>query len=253
MSKTNPNVNKKKNGKEEHKLENGKKENNENEYANNPNYYKNYVVEYKNYDLKPGEKPAHIYTIQITNSMFTEEICEVYLKYEKAVHKRDRDPNQLQRFLCNSPVYDPERDTEIANSPSVLFNFELDKKRTYKDEGVYPGLGSYFMQHRIDGKLIAVGVIDILKTILHSAYFFYDPDYSFLSMGVVSAIREMEYMTFIRNNFNAEMRNYHLSEMVPTCPKVNYKLNYKPGYVICPRTKHMIKYEEVKDVVEMIA
>jgi len=30
------------------------------------------------------------------------------------------------------------------------------------------------------------------------------------------------------------------------CPKVNYKLNYKPGKLICPRTKAIVKYEDVK-------
>lgn len=33
------------------------------------------------------------------------------------------------------------------------------------------------------------------------------------------------------------------------CPKVNYKLNYRPGLLICPRTHEMIKFEDVKDQV----
>lgn len=54
------------------------------------------------------------------------------------------------------------------------------------------------MYHRIDGKLVAVGLIDITNTILNSAYFIYDPDYSFLTLGVVGAIRELEYMRLIK-------------------------------------------------------
>lgn len=38
-------------------------------------------------------------------------------------------------------------------------------------------------------KLIAVGVLDILPRCVSSVYFFYDPDYSFLSLGVYSALR----------------------------------------------------------------
>ena len=34
------------------------------------------------------------------------------------------------------------------------------------------------------------------------------------------------------------------------CPKVNYKLNYKPGILICPRTKIEVKYDDIKDKVE---
>lgn len=38
-------------------------------------------------------------------------------------------------------------------------------------------------------KLVAVGVIDILPQCTSSVYFFYDPDYSFLSIGTYSALR----------------------------------------------------------------
>lgn len=58
------------------------------------------------------------------------------------------------------------------------------------------------MYHRIDGKLVAVGFIDILNEIFNSCYFIYDPDYSFLSLGVVGAIRELEYMRMIKQKYN---------------------------------------------------
>lgn len=41
----------------------------------------------------------------------------------------------------------------------------------------------------VTGKLIAVGVIDILPRCVSSVYLFYNPDYSFLSLGVYSALR----------------------------------------------------------------
>jgi len=28
------------------------------------------------------------------------------------VHKKDRDKDQLKRFLCSSPIYDPENPTD---------------------------------------------------------------------------------------------------------------------------------------------
>lgn len=58
------------------------------------------------------------------------------------------------------------------------------------------------MYHRIDGKLVAVSVIDILKTVFVSAYCFYDTSYNFISLGVVTAIREFEYMRMIRQKYN---------------------------------------------------
>ena len=108
----------------------------------------------------------------------------------------------MERFVCNSPVYDPEKDEAFAKGASLIETKDLDKLREFKDEGIYPGFGSFHMYHRIDGKLIACGVIDILPTILSSGYFFYDPDYSFLTLGVVGAIREVEYMRLVKEQFN---------------------------------------------------
>jgi len=98
---------------------------------------------------------------------------------------------------------------------------------TYRDEGIYPeAQGTFHMYHRIDGRLVAVGVIDICTRFFNSAYFLYDPAFKFLNLGVVGAIRELEYMRMIIKRFNPELTFYQLGEMVPSCPKVNYKLNY---------------------------
>lgn len=43
---------------------------------------------------------------------------------------------------------------------------------------------------------------------------------------------------------------YQLGELVLNCNKVNYKLNYKPGILICPRTKASVKYDDVKDEIK---
>ena len=47
----------------------------------------------------------------------------------------------------------------------------------------------YCFLFQFSGKLVAVGVIDILPRCVSSVYLFYDPDYFFLSLGVYSALR----------------------------------------------------------------
>lgn len=37
-----------------------------------------------------------------------------------------------------------------------------------------------------------------------------------------------------------------------SCSKVNYKLNYQPGYLICPLTKKLIPFEQAKPELERI-
>lgn len=105
---------------------------------------------------------------------------------------------------------------------------KIDKRyHVHKDEGHYPlSKGSYHFYHRIDGKLVAVGNIDICTQYFNSAYFIYDPDYMFLNLGVMGAIRELEFCRMIKKKYNPKLIWYQLGEMVPDCPKVNYKCNY---------------------------
>lgn len=135
---------------------------------------------------------------------------DVYQKYEKAVHNKERDRDQLKRFLCSSPVYDPmsERDRSIISNTAPFSYEKVDEHREFKDEGIYPGPGSYHFYHRIDGKLVAMGVIDITRSVLNSQYFIYDPDFSFLCLGVVGAIHEIEFMKMVQAKFNPHFVNY---------------------------------------------
>jgi arginyl-tRNA--protein-N-Asp/Glu arginylyltransferase len=133
---------------------------------------------------------------------------------------------------------DPKDHDRIGMAAPINYE-KVDEGRVYNEggDGIYPGKGSYHFYHRIDGRLVAVGNIDLSTTILNSQYFIYDPEFQFLCMGVIGAIHEIEYMKMIQKTFNCEIKYYQLGELVLNCPKVNYKLNYKPGLLICPRTK----------------
>jgi arginyl-tRNA--protein-N-Asp/Glu arginylyltransferase len=82
------------------------------------------------------------------------------------------------------------------------------------------------MYHRLDGKLVAVGALDLLQNVVNSAYFIYDPDYKWLNLGVVGALRELEYIRRVRLLDSTRYKWYELGDIVTTCPKVSYKLDY---------------------------
>jgi arginine-tRNA-protein transferase len=44
--------------------------------------------------------------------------------------------------------------------------------------------------YRVDGKLIAIGVVDILPACVSSVYFMYDTAWEKFSLGKLSALRE---------------------------------------------------------------
>ena len=101
--------------------------------------------------------------------------------------------------------------------------------KDFKDEGVWPDFyGSYHMYHRIDDRLVCVTVIDITEKTFNSGFCYYDPAFSFLSLGHVSAIWELEYMNMIRENYNHELKYYYMGHYVANCPKILYKKDLKP-------------------------
>lgn len=107
------------------------------------------------------------------------------------------------------------------------------------------------MLHRIDGVLVAVGFFDLTTKYFDSAYFIYDPAYKFLNLGVMGAVREIEYCRMIKQIYNPRLEFYQLGDIVMDCPKVNYKANYLPGLVMCPYSKLNVPFEIAKETIDL--
>ena len=63
-------------------------------HLNDPNYFLNYIKPLIPFDNT--KKPKHVYTIELHRCKYTEELKVLSLKYEKAVHKKDRDDQFVQ-------------------------------------------------------------------------------------------------------------------------------------------------------------
>lgn len=59
----------------------------------------------------------------------------------------------------------------------------------HSPDGPEVGYGSFHQQYWLDGRIVAVGVIDILPTCVSSVYLYYHPDFASLSLGSYSALR----------------------------------------------------------------
>jgi len=140
-------------------------------------------------------------------------------KFDLIRFQKERTLEDFDRFLTNSWLYDP-KDPSFKNKRTYKVENRIDGERIFKDEGVYPEFyGSYHIHHRIDDKLIAVNVWDITENTLSSVYTFYDPEYSFLSLGHVTAVREMEYMRKIKEQYNQNIKYYYMGYYVHNCQK----------------------------------
>ncbi|XP_077114823.1 arginyl-tRNA--protein transferase 1 isoform X2 [Ranitomeya variabilis] len=158
-----------------------------------------------------------------------ESSAALYTKYQMSVHKDlpfECGPEEFTRFLCDSPL-EPET----------------------RSDGVSCGYGSFHQQYWLDGKIIAVGVIDILPYCVSSVYLYYDPDYSFLSLGVYSALREIAFTRELQKKAS-DLCYYYMGFYIHTCPKMRYKGQYKPSQLLCPESYSWVPIEKCLPLLE---
>ena len=151
------------------------------------------------------------------------ESYKLFQKYQMKIHndtEKDCDEKMYTRFLCDSPL--------------------IPKKGA---AGWPCDYGSYHHHYRLDGKLIAVGVVDFLPKCLSSVYTFYDPDFNFLSLGVYTALRELEMTRQMYVKEPQDFRYYCMGYYVHQCPKMRYKGQYCPSYLLCPESYQFIPIE----------
>jgi len=172
-------------------------------------------------------KPAHKLEIRFVCTLddeykATDEIGHrTYQQYQMKVHGDDLPDvahKQYKRFLIDSP----------------LISHKFADRDTDKD--IVNKYGSYHMQYWLDGdKLIAVGVVDILPSAMSSVYLYYDPEYSFLSLGTYSALREIEYVRRLAT-IRSELKFYYMGFYIHDVPKMRYKGRFQPSSLLCPET-----------------
>ncbi|XP_054267568.1 arginyl-tRNA--protein transferase 1-like isoform X1 [Macrosteles quadrilineatus] len=177
------------------------------------------------------ENPAHRLEIRLVRSYpasheFTatfKAAFEVYQRYQMTIHN---DPiekvneKQFTRFLVNSPL-----------------------KPWMPRDGPPQGYGSFHQQYWLDGRLIAVGVLDILPSCVSSVYFFYDPEFHFLVLGTYGSLREIAFCRSLHHSAPS-LRYYYMGFYIHSCPKMRYKGAYYPSLLLCPEvyTWHPIEY-----------
>ncbi|XP_014383767.1 PREDICTED: arginyl-tRNA--protein transferase 1 isoform X3 [Myotis brandtii] len=147
----------------------------------------------------------------------------LYVKYQMAIHQdppEECGKTEFTGFLCTSPL-------EPENPPN----------------GPDCGYGSFHQQYWLDGKIIAVGVIDILPYCVSSVYLYYDPDYSFLSLGVYSALREIAFTRQLHEKAS-QLSYYYMGFYIHSCPKMRYKGHYRPSDLLCPETYVWVPIEQ---------
>jgi arginine-tRNA-protein transferase len=77
-----------------------------------------------------------------------------------------------------------------------------------------------------DDKLIGVDLIDIVEDGISSIYFFYDPDFSRLSLGTYSLLYQIKLAKIL------DLKWIYLGYYVDGCKAFAYKTNFKPQHIL---------------------
>ncbi|KAB8576192.1 hypothetical protein FH972_025720 [Carpinus fangiana] len=165
--------------------------------------------------LPPEPKPEHNYTVKLDNDTYTDEKYTLFEKYQRIVHKEPPSAiskSGFRRFLCASPLIN---DTAAETALHPRISLESDKV-----------LGSFHQLHRLNNKLIAISVLDLLPHAVSAVYFIYDPELEKHGLGKLSALREAAM---------AEERGYmyyYMGYYIHDCAKMRYKADYRPQEVL---------------------
>ncbi|ETS78749.1 hypothetical protein PFICI_08602 [Pestalotiopsis fici W106-1] len=160
--------------------------------------------------LQTPPQPAHTFEVTLEPDIFTEEKYAVFENYQRIVHQEgpsDISRDGFQRFLCDSPLR-----SEILRS-------EAGKERQ---------LGSFHQCYRLDGKLVAVGVLDLLPECVSAKYFLYHESIHKYQPGKLGALHEIALAA------EKGYRYWYSGFYIHTCPKMRYKIDFKPQFVLDP-------------------
>ena len=165
---------------------------------------------HKSYKKVLRKMPRNRLTVETKPTHFDREAFHLYNEYNMMRH----DKPQMSEYSYSE---------HVVNTPIV--NQTID------------GLdyGTYHQFYKLDGKLVAVGVIDIVPTGIVSIYMWYNvsKEVSKLSFGVYSMLREIEFVQEL-SKYNPRMKYYYLQGWNGNNKKLSYKANYSPEEFYCP-------------------
>lgn len=159
--------------------------------------------------LKTPPEPSYSLTVTLEPDEFTEEKYVLFENYQRLVHHEP--PHRISRpgfkkFLCNSPL------------PRSAEKFDGRERR----------LGSYHQCYRIDGTLVAIGVLDLLPQCVSAVYFIYHESVHQHGLGKVGALREIALAK------EEGYKWWYAGFYIHSCVKMRYKGDYTPQYMLDP-------------------
>ncbi|KAI0181474.1 arginine-tRNA-protein transferase [Hypoxylon sp. FL1284] len=182
------------------------------------------IHESEDTSLERPPEPAHAFSVTLEPNNFTEEKYQVFENYQRVVHHES--PSSISRdgfrtFLCSSPIK---------------------REKLTGPDGRERQLGSFHQCYRLDGRLVAIGVLDLLPDCVSSVYFLYHESIHKFNPGKLGALRE------ITLALEGGYRWWYPGFYIHTCPKMRYKIDFSPQQILDPDTLEWIDLSQ--DILE---
>ncbi|RKF75742.1 Arginyl-tRNA--protein transferase 1 [Golovinomyces cichoracearum] len=163
------------------------------------------------YEQKGSLQHDHSFVVTLEESNFSEEKYSLYENYQRVVHRQSPttiDRNAFTSFLCDSPVRNKLTNNQICDQQ----------------------IGTYHQCYRIDGILVAMGVLDLLPNCVSAIYFMYHENVKKFDFGKLSAMREIALAK--ENGYHWWYPGFYIHD----CIKMRYKAEYSPVYILGPES-----------------
>ena len=99
----------------------------------------------------------------------------------------------------------------------------------YRRQFCFPHTCGREMSYHADGKLVGVGLVDEMPDSISSTYFYFDPEFGGLSLGVYSALCEISLAAQLGKQY------LYLGYRVAGCKSLVYKSGFRPHEILVGR------------------
>ncbi|KAK7203793.1 arginine-tRNA-protein transferase [Myxozyma melibiosi] len=168
---------------------------------------------------------AHDLSVRLVTPEYTDEKFALYKHYQISCHhdaENEITSSGFVRFLCGKPF-------ELASSAE-----EEGKKR----------LGLWHQMYYLDGKLIAMAVLDFLPNSISGVYFMWAEEYGKYSLGKLSACREAALAAEEGDEF------YYMGLYIYSCQKMKYKAAFAPSELLDPELYEYFRFDRFEPELE---
>lgn len=165
------------------------------------------------------------------SSKYLETKYNLYKKYQISIHKDNPEKLSISRF--NSSW---NNDSFKSNSCCKVNYKDINDSKGFDELNlkILCNFGSFNLLHFVDEELIAVSIIDIMPHSLSSVYCYYEPDHKKLSLGIYTALKEIEFISVLNKYLSSPIDYYFMGFYVQSCQKMKYKAEYAPSQLLCP-------------------